>query len=128
MLLSSNNVTYAPPPNFSGNDSFTYTVSDGQSAPATSTVFATVGSGGPISLKITFGPTIDNGDFVVRYGGVPGATYTIEATSDLNGPWSKVVNISSPPGDLGFGPGVFEFRVPIDGHQIRFYRVIFPAY
>jgi hypothetical protein len=128
VLLSSNNVTYAPPPNFSGNDSFTYTVSDGQSAPATSTVFATVGSGGPISLKITFGPTIDNGDFVVRYGGVPGATYTIEATSDLNGPWSKVVNISSPPGDLGFGPGVFEFRVPIDGHQIRFYRVIFPAY
>jgi hypothetical protein len=128
VLLSSNNVTYTPPLNFNGNDSFLYTISDGQSASAVGTVFMTVGSGGPVSLRITFGPVTDNGDFVVRYSGVPGVAYTIEATSELNGSWSKVENITAPPVDTGFGPGVFEFRVPLDGHQIRFYRVVYPAY
>lgn len=127
VLLSSNNVTYTPPPNFNGNDSFTYTISDGQSAPAVGIVFVTVGSGGPIALRIAFGPIVDAGDFLVRYSGVPGLTYTIEASSDLSGPWSKVQNITAPAGDAGFGPGVFDFRIPID-HQIRFYRIVFPAY
>jgi hypothetical protein len=35
-------------------------ISDGQSAGASDTVFATVGSGGVISLKVVYGPALDN--------------------------------------------------------------------
>ena len=127
-MLNADMITYTPPLNFSGNDWFTYTISDGQSASALGTVFVTVGSGGPITLRIAFGPVVVNGDFVIRYSGVPGLTYTIEATSDLNGPWAKVGNITAPAVDVGFGPGVFESSAPISGQGIRFYRVAFPAY
>jgi hypothetical protein len=128
VLLNTNMVSYTPPADFNGNDSFLCTISDGQSASGIGTVFVTVGSGGPVSLGIASGPVVANGDFVVRYSGVPGLTYTIETTTDLNGSWSKVINITAPAGDNGFGIGVFEFRSPSQQGPVRFYRVVFPAY
>ena len=126
--LTAGQLTYRPPTDFSGNDTFTYTLSDGQSTPATGTVTVTVGNGGLISLNIVSGPLVDGADFVVRFAGIPGLTYTIEAASALNGPWQKVANLTAPATDTGFGIGVFEFREPMNGNATRFYRTIYPAY
>ena len=126
--LVAGQLTYRPPTDFSGNDTFTYTLSDGQSTPATGTVTVTVGNGGLISLNIVSGPLVDGADFVVRFAGIPGLTYTIEAASALNGPWQKVANLTAPATDTGFGIGVFEFREPMNGNATRFYRTIYPAY
>ena len=126
--LAASMVSYLPPTNFSGNDVFSYTISDGQSATATGAVTVTVGSGGTVALNIVSGPTVDNGDFVVRFAGIPGLTYTIEATSDLASPWIKVANLVAPTSDQGAGIGVFEFREPMGANSTRYYRTIYPAY
>ena len=121
-------VEYMPPTDFSGNDTFTYTITDDQSAPATGTVTITVGNGGLISLNIVAGPMVDGGDFAVRFAGIPGLTYTIEAASELAGPWTKATNRTAPTYDQGFGVGVFEFREPIGTDSTRFYRTVYPSY
>jgi hypothetical protein len=126
--LSGGMVTYTPPTNFLGNDVFFYSVSDGQSASATSSVTATVGSGGMVRLRRVSGPAVENGDFVMRLAGVPGAAYTIETTASLQVPWSKLCNVTAPSSDAGFGIGVFEIRDGINTNSARFYRTLFPAY
>jgi hypothetical protein len=78
--------------------------------------------------NLLFGPAVDGSDFVVRFAGIPGLTYTVEAAPDLTGPWSKVANIIVPTADAGFGVGVFEFREPIGSYTTRFYRTVFPMY
>jgi Concanavalin A-like lectin/glucanases superfamily/Bacterial Ig domain/FG-GAP-like repeat/Regulator of chromosome condensation (RCC1) repeat/Immunoglobulin domain/IPT/TIG domain len=121
-------VTYTPPVDFVGNDTFTYTISDGQGRTAVGTVMATVGSGGTVALNIVFGPVIIGGNFIVSFAGIPGLTYTIEASSNLAGPWTKVANIAAPTTDQGSGIGVFSFTEPVNGNSTRFYRTVYPAY
>ena len=124
----SGQVTYTPSAGFTGSDAFSYTISDGQGRTAVGTVTAAVGSGGGAALNLVFGPVMDGGDFVVRFAGIPGLTYTIEAASDLSGPWSKVSNLTAPTYDQGFGVGIFEFREPMNGNTTRFYRTVYPSY
>jgi hypothetical protein len=126
--LVSGLVTYAPPTNFAGNDVFSYSVSDGQSATASSTVTATVAAGGIVWLKVISGPMVENGDFVVRFAGVPGLTYTVEAASSVTGPWVKIANPTAPNTDQGFGVGGFEVRDSMINNTTRFYRTIYPSY
>jgi hypothetical protein len=71
---------------------------------------------------------LEGGDFVVRFAGVPGLIYTIEAASGLEGPWSKVTNITAPTTNTGLGIGIFEFREPVGADASRFYRTIYPPY
>ena len=128
VLLAAGMVTYTPPYNFNGNDTFTYTISDGQSAPATGTVLATVGSGGLLALKLVSGPAIENGNFVVWLAGLPGLTYTVEAASRLEGPWAQVGNITAPTTNQGFGLGALELLEPVNGNTRQFYRLVYPPH
>lgn len=126
--LNSGTVTYTPPANFGGNDTFWYSVSDGQSPSAIGTVTATVGTGGMVWLHVVSGPLIDsNGNFVLRLAGVPGLTYTIEGAPSPAGPWTKITNLTAPQTDEGFGVGVFEFTQPA-ANMAQFYRIIYPSY
>lgn len=78
---------------------------------------------------VVHGPLVTNGDFVVRFLGTPGTTYTIERTAPLvpiN--WQKLTNLLAPPTDLGYGVGVFEVRDPISATTNRFYRTVHPPY
>lgn len=120
--------TYTPPVNFGGNDTFTYTVADGFGASAVGTVMVTVGSGGAAPLNIVAGPKMEGTDFMVRFAGIPGLSYTIEAAPSPTGPWSKVANVTAPSSNLGLGIGIFEFRESVGLHAARFYRTIYPPY
>jgi hypothetical protein len=128
IVLVSGLVTYAPPANFVGNDTFTYTIGDGRGGTAVGTVMATVGAGGAAPLNIVFGPLIEAGEFVVRFAGIPGLTYTIEAAAALDGPWLKVANLPAPVTDAGLGIGIFEFREAVTGADARYYRTVYPSY
>ena len=126
--LVAGQVTYTPPSGFAGNDTFTYTVSDGLGGTAVGTVTVTVGGGGLVSLNIVFGPMVGGGNFIVRFAGIPGLTYTVEWANTLSGPWTKAANITAPTGEQGFGVGVFEFHEPVNGNPSRFYRTLYPSY
>ena len=128
VALAAGMVTYTPSNNFAGNDTFTYMISDGQSAPATGTVLAAVGTGGMLSLKLVSSPAMANGNFVVWLAGIPGLTYTVETSSTLNGPWAKVGNVTAPTTNQGFGVGAFQLSEPVTGNTMQFYRLNYPPY
>jgi hypothetical protein len=125
--LLGGNVTYTPPTDFTGTDTFTYTAND-TFGPINGTVTVTVASSSGVSLNIVFGPAIVGGNFVVRFAGIPGRTYTIEWSANATGPWAKAVNIAAPTTDTGHGVGVFEFSEPVGGAVSRFYRTVYPSY
>jgi hypothetical protein len=78
--------------------------------------------------EVVYGPVISGGDFVVRFAGTPGFTYTIQGTESLTTPnWQKVINLTAPTMDQGYGLGVFEFTIPV-GTGARYFRTVYPSY
>jgi hypothetical protein len=130
VALAAGNVTYTPATDFTGADSFTYTVSDGHGNTAIGTVNVTITSSTGVSLNRVYGPVVDNGEFVVRFAGTPGYTYTIEYTDSLVEPinWQNKTNLTAPDTAGSFGKGVFEFRESTGGAGSRYYRTVYPAY
>jgi hypothetical protein len=127
VTLTNGTVTYTPPHNYVGNDVFTYAIADGQSAPATGTVLVNIDINW-LALKLVSGPAIVNGNYVVWMTGIPGLTYTLQAASNVNGPWIKVQNVTAPTADQGFGMGAFEVSQPMAGSTQQFYRLVYPPY
>jgi hypothetical protein len=119
-------VTYTPPFFTTGPDSFTYTVTDPYGNAATGNVWVTIATGNDPSLNIVYGPVLDpvSGDFVVRFAGVPGTEYLVEATDSLDFPNWELDSFAAAPGDnsSGLGVGVFEFDDPAFGATSRYYR------
>jgi hypothetical protein len=76
----------------------------------------------------TFAPTAANPLFRTRYAGPPGATYTIERASNVNGPWMWDGNFTAPTTDQGLGMGVFEFTENPGTNAQAFFRLVFPSY
>ena len=72
------------------------------------------------------------GNFVVRFAGIPGETYAVQTNSASSGPgWTKLgtesflapaANDSHP-----YGIGVFQVTDPL-GNSSRYYRTAWPAY
>ena len=126
----SGTVTYTPPNGFTGADSFTYTISDGHGNIVTGTVNVTIASNSAVALNVVYGPVVTNGDFVIRFAGTPGYTYTIEYLDSLVEPvnWQKTMNLTAPNTTGSFGMGVFEFRESTCGAGSRYYRTVYPAY
>ncbi len=125
--LASGIVTYNPPPNFAGLDTFLYTVSDGHGDSASGIVTVKVGSVQGLPQNLLFSPQFIGGKLGFQFAGIPGLTYTIESASNLNGPWSKVINFTAPLTDQGLGEGVFQFQAPAATDR-QFYRTVYPSY
>ena len=128
VALIGNLVTYTPPANFVGGDAFTFLADDGRGGVTSGTVTVGVATGMAVSLNVVSPPAIQAGNFVVRFAGIPGRTYTIESSAEVNGPWTKAANVIAPTSNQGFGTGVFEFREPANPETSRFFRTIYPSY
>jgi hypothetical protein len=87
--LVSGVITYTPPADYSGSDTFTYTVADGRGGTSLGTVTVTVREGDAIGgneARIT--PSA--GGFLVRFSGIPGAAYQVQWADDATGPWNDL--------------------------------------
>jgi len=131
VVLASGTITYTPLAALTNADRFTYTNSDGRGGVATGLVLIAITSSNLVSGNVVFGPVIQGAEFVVRFAGIPGTNYTIEAADNLTPPvpWTKKVNKVAPADNMaGFGIGVFEYRENTLGAPQRFYRTVYPAY
>ena len=76
-------VTYTPVNGFTGTDRFSYTISDGRSGTATANVYVFVSSTAlPAPNHVAINETTNG--FRVVFNGVPGQSYRIQRTTDLN--------------------------------------------
>lgn len=124
-------VTYTPETDYTGSDSFTYTLSNGMGCAVQVPVTVTVGSGQGGSSSVLYADTVGT-NFVVRFAGIPGETYTVQTNSVSSGPgWTKLgtENFTAPTaGDPHpYGIGAFQVTDPL-GSSSRYYRTVWPAY
>jgi fibronectin-binding autotransporter adhesin len=122
VTLTSSNVTYLPLTNFVGADRFDFTVSDGRGGSATGSVLVAVTSASAPSLNIVSGPNIlPNGHFHVGFAGIPGFSYTIQYSANVDGPWTTLTNL------MAGTNGLFDFEDPTEpAPPTRFYRTTYP--
>jgi len=116
VTFASGTVTYTPPTNFFGSDTFTYTMSDGHGGNATGTV--TVRVSPPLTImSIARQPS---GSLVIRFCGFSGSNYEMKASTNLMS-WTNLGILSESE------PGVFQFEdTGTAGLDARFYRVVAP--
>jgi hypothetical protein len=123
VTLSNGIIHYTPPTGFAGADSFTYTLQDARGGTATGLVNVTVARGSGLSLNVvSIAPTAQG--FLVRFAGIPGASYRIQYRDALTEPWQLL----DPPGAIQAGlNGIFEHEDKPNPKPVsRFYRAIAP--
>lgn len=129
VTLAAGTIEYHPAAGYTGMDAFSYIVGDGRGGLTANTVLVAVLSPEAVAPGLVYGPLLVGGQFVARYSGVPGFTYTIQATADLvPSSWAKVINLTAPETDQGFGVGVFQFVESDPTQPSRFYRAVYPSY
>jgi len=129
VALAAGLITYTPPTGFTGTDSFSYSITDTQGGVSSAVITVTVMSSTAVSLNVAFGPVVQSGQFVVRFAGIPGLTYTIEYTDTLSpASWQKAANATAPTTAGSYGVGIFQFSEPAGVAPTRYYRTVYPAY
>jgi autotransporter-associated beta strand protein len=124
-VLEASDVKYTPTTGYTGSDSYTYTISDGNGGTAVGTVNVTVTDNGGGSPNVVAGPTFDSGTgtFSVTFAGIPGYEYTVEyAVGSAAPPWTKLENV------IAGSDGLFTVT---DGPGLsgsRYYRTVYPSY
>ena len=106
------------------------TVSDGVNTVSlpVNTFWTVARSNLPPVLESCFGPASGTALFRARYDGIPGATYTVERSTNVSGPWLWRANVSAPAEDQGLGVGTFEFSEDPSTNAQGFFRLVFPSY
>jgi hypothetical protein len=114
-------ISYTAPDGFSNEDAFTYTISDGRGQPVTGTVNVKITPGTLPSPNLT-AFDLGNGSYRIRFDGIPGFTYRIEYTQNLEpADWKTLGS------ETANQVGLFEIvDTPPQGAGPRFYRSAFP--
>jgi hypothetical protein len=120
--LSGSIVTYTPPLNYVGADSFTYTMRDAYFATASATMNVTVRSTNTQPSTIVSIVTQTNGDVRLTFAGIPNRTYRVQATTNLS--FTNWTTIST---NVAGTNGLFIY-VDTQAHLLpmRYYRDVTP--
>ena len=114
-------VIYTPPPGFTNEDSFTYTIADPHGAEATGTVRVTLGVATEPARNLRIAD-LGNGSYLLSFDGIPGRSYRIEYTEDAN-----LQNWQPLGGGTADPSGAFVLvDTPAGGSLRRFYRSLYP--
>ena len=115
-VIRGTSVFYFPPNVQTTNDTFHYTISDGQGGTATALVTVSILTNSKIN-RIQFA----NGSATLSLSGVPGSTYTIQAATDFANPtWVDIGTVTFPD-----DRGLTQFTDTNAGlFNSRFYRVL----
>jgi hypothetical protein len=122
VLLSGGTISYTPPTDYIGPDSFTYTITDSFGANGVATINVNVRDPGQQPLTITSIVLLPDGNPRITFVGIPGRTYVIEATANLAAPvWVAI-------GTNAAGTnGLFTFTdLDATNYPSRFYRTAMP--
>lgn len=120
VVLGAAGVTYTPPAGFTGLDTFSFTVSDGNGGTGTALVTVKViPTNGP-TLNM-HPPRIENGNYVIGFSGLPGSTYLVQRAPSVTGPWTTLDTVV-------VGPAGVAQYVDTDPNRPNpvFYRAIMP--
>jgi hypothetical protein len=110
---------YTPATGFAGEDSFTYTISDGRGTPVTGTVSVVVEEDLVPSPNLTV-TELGEGSYLIQGNGVPGKSYRIQYTESMGTPtWITLGTATANT------VGAFEYNDTTAVGQ-RFYRSIYP--
>ena len=104
---------------FTNLDTFAYTISDtfGATSAATVTVAIRIENSPSPNLVVT---NLPGGVYQIRGDGIPGLTYRIQATEELQNPvWQTLGEVTAD------SSGIFVFTDSAVGTQ-RFYRSVYP--
>ena len=114
--LASATVTYVPPVNFSGTDSFNYTIQDNSGATSTARVTVSVN----LAPRFSSVQVESGGSVRIRFFGTPNRTYRVQTSADLVS-WSDAGTITTD--SAGLAEGV---DTQTGGIDVRFYRLAWP--
>ena len=120
LSLSGTDIVYTPPTNFTGADSFTYTIQDCAGLTGTATVNVTVSASAP--LRNIESITVAPGTVTVKARGIPGVTYGLQRATSLDGPWETMSGLTA----TASSTGLLIF-VDTDPPESAFYRTMYPA-
>jgi hypothetical protein len=84
-------ITYVPPGNFLGTDTFQYTAADRFGGTATGHVYVKVLGEAPSLNFLSIVQTAQG--IVLQFAGIPGQRYLVQAADQVTGPW---VNVAAP--------------------------------
>lgn len=101
VVINDDRIVYSPPQDFIGEDTFSFTVSDGiETATANVIIFV---SEAPVPPFNTISITRIGGGMKLNFLGLSGKTYKIQKASKIIGPWSDIsTKVASPVGLIEF--------------------------
>lgn len=117
ITLETNVVSYAPPPGFLGDDTFGYTITDGNGGFASGTASILV-EPRTLAAATMLPPMTSPGALQVNFIGFADLGYTVERAESLEGPWAAIGNVITDDD----GVARFTDRNPPAGNA--FYRVV----
>jgi len=113
--LTNTLVTYQPPANYAGSDSFGYLLADGQGGQSTGTVSVTV-----VKPLITAWSPLSNGLLRLQFQGIPATAYKLQSTTNLRDWDTQATNTTDSTGVLQ----VDDAQVPAP--PAKYYRFQWP--
>jgi sulfur relay (sulfurtransferase) DsrF/TusC family protein len=114
VVLTNGTINYTPPVAFTGLDIFDYVLTPASGPAITGSVTVVVDSSFVISA------TVSGSQVTIQFAGIPGTTYSIEASTDLV-TWTVIGSVTANP------EGLFQFQDATVGlHDHRYYRTSLP--
>ncbi|MEI7728694.1 MAG: Ig-like domain-containing protein [Verrucomicrobiota bacterium] len=119
VLVQADQIVYTPRAGFTGDDRFSYVISDGQGGTASAEVELFVAARPvPIRHQVAINPAPSG--FNVGFAGDPGVTYYVQRATSLSGPWTNVVTIVAP------AHGIIQYQDATASSLAAFYRTVKP--
>ena len=117
VALVDQTATYTPPAGFTGLDTFTVLIGDGQGGSVTGIVTAYVTDGIPSEPNASVVTLQPSGDVALLFFGITGEVYVVERSTDLNA-WTPLYNLSAAPN------GMLPYLDPTPPTGKAFYRAV----